>query len=359
MTDKLSGTCHPPRSMLIVLMGSMGDVIRGLCLVAHLKSFLPGLHLTWLVEPQWAALVRFHPLVDRIIVFDRPQPISGVYRLWKALSEIHFDVTLDLQRHLKSGFFSKLSGAPRRIGFHRQNTKERNWLFNNEHIPFFPDSIPKLVHYLSFARYLGLPEPETLDFGFSRLTSTDAPRSVQNLAPPLISIVMGSSWESKDWFFEGYRGLLTEILDTRKESVILLGDRSKEKEAARLSEQMASPRVLNLVGKTTLLELAATLKKSVVAVGPDSGPGHLSAAVGTPYVSLFGPTSPDRVVPYGCRHLVVAVDLDCAPCNQRRCSKKDRPCMKKITVNMVVEKIATARHTGLLPSLGNISNDRR
>ncbi len=57
--------------------------------------------------------------------------------------------------------------------------------------------------------------------------------------------------------------------------------------AASLSEKVKSPRLINLVDKTSILELVAVPKVAVASVGPDSGPGHLAAAVGTPYVSIF------------------------------------------------------------------------
>ncbi len=86
--------------------------------------------------------------------------MSAVRRLYKDLRQDRFDITLDLQRILKSGFFSLLSGAGRRIGFHRRNAKEFNWIFNNEHIAYFSDDLPKIRHYLKFTEYLGLPEPD-------------------------------------------------------------------------------------------------------------------------------------------------------------------------------------------------------
>ena len=61
-------------SILIILMGSLGDVVRGLYLVPHIKSTLPASRITWLIEPQWAELVGFHPQIDNLIVFDRPFP---------------------------------------------------------------------------------------------------------------------------------------------------------------------------------------------------------------------------------------------------------------------------------------------
>jgi ADP-heptose:LPS heptosyltransferase len=99
---------------------------------------------------------------------------------------------------------------------------------------------------------------------------------------------------------------------------------------------------MNLVCKTSLLELVAILKAAAVGVGPDSGPGHLAAAVGTPYVSLFGPTSPKRVAPYGSEHLVVESGVSCAPCYKKECPGLEKLCMRLVTVEAVEEKLSEA-----------------
>lgn len=330
-------------SILIILMGSLGDVVRGLCLVAHIKNDLPGSRVTWLVEPKWAELVSLHPQIDKMVVFNRPKGILAVWDLYKKLAQEQFDITLDLQRHFKSGFFSLLSSAKRRIGFNRRNTKEFNWLFNNEQIDFFSDELPKLRHYLKFTEYLGLSEPTSLEFGFSSLDlKATAPSIVAEISDPFIAVVMGSSWESKDWFFEGYYRLVKNIIFSGKRQVVLIGDGSKVTSAATLSKKIDSSRLINLVGKTSLPELAAVLKAAAVGVGPDSGPGHLSAAVGTPYVSLFGPTSPKRVAPFGSEHLVVQSGVRCAPCYKKRCPGLDRLCMRRVSVEAVEKKLSKA-----------------
>jgi ADP-heptose:LPS heptosyltransferase len=95
-------------SILIILMGSLGDVARGLGLVSHIKAHLPESRITWLVEPKCAALVGLHPQIDHIIEFERKRSVAAVWDLFKELNQKHFDITLDLQRILKSGFFSLL-----------------------------------------------------------------------------------------------------------------------------------------------------------------------------------------------------------------------------------------------------------
>ena len=330
-------------SILIILMGSIGDVARGLCLVSHIKNHLPDSRVTWLVEPICSEVVRLHPRIDKMIVFNRPRHMLGIRDLHKDLSREHFDITLDLQRHLKSGFFSFLSGAKRRIGFNRRNSGEFNWIFNNEHIPYVRDELdlPKLRHYLKFTEYLGLPEPASLDFGFSCLDEkSHLPDIVAKIGKPFIAMVMGSSWESKDWFFERYYELVKDMLSSMKCPVVLLGDGSQVSSATKLSQNIGSHELINLVGKTSIPELVAVLKAASAGVGPDSGPGHLSAAVGTPYVSLFGPTSPKRAAPYKCEHLVVQPGINCVSCYKKKCPDLDRLCMRRISVESVLEKLS-------------------
>ena len=123
---------------------------------------------------------------------------------------------------------------------------------------------------------------------------------------------------------------------------MLLGDRSKAAEADALTRAVNHPRVVSLAGKTSLLELVAVLKAADACVGPDSGPAHLAGAVGTPYVSLFGPTCPVRVAPYGSEDLVVRAESACpqAPCYQKRCVAPR--CMSAIGADPVMEKLAVA-----------------
>ncbi len=327
-------------SFLIILMGSLGDIVRGLCVATHIKKTLPNSKITWLVEPKWVELIEFHPFIDHVIVFNRAWNALGVIGLYRKLKQKHFDITLDLQRHLKSGFFSFLSRSSRRIGFNRHDSKELNWIFNNERIDCFGDDLPKFLHYLKFTRHLGLPEPNPIDFGFSDFNpDLYLPGDVSAMNKPFITVVIGSSWQSKDWFLEHYVELIRTILTSGRYAVVLVGDRSQQDTAESISTQVNSDNLVNLVNKTSLLELAAVLKKAKAGVGPDSGPGHIAAAVGTPYVSLFGPTPPGRVAPYGCDHLVVQTCAPCAPCNKKRCADHDDHCMRLITAKEVFKKL--------------------
>ena len=330
----------PGSSVLIVLMGSVGDVARGLPLVQKIRSQCPGVRITWLVEPKSHAVVTLHSNIDEVLLFHRGGGLSALFEIVRELRSRRFDIALDLQRHFKSGVFSRLSGARRIIGFNRSDAKEFNWLFSTERIRPLGDSIPKIDHYLEFLTHLGLEAGAPLDFGIrSRALSVELPAKFPKASPEKIGLVLGSAWESKDWVAEGYDGLVELLLARTTVTVVLLGDRSKVTLAEKLVAAHRSDRLVSLAGETSLAQLAGVIGNLTALCGPDSGPGHIAAALGVPYVALFGATDPVRTAPYGSEDLVIRSEIGCSPCYQRRCPGLNRLCMRVLSPTAVFGRL--------------------
>ena len=335
--------------LLIVLMGSLGDVVRGFSLLPPIKAAQPDWKISWLVEPASAQLVVEHPLIDRCIVFERQSPWSGALKLTKALRAEHFDLVLDLQRHFKSGVFSRLTGAPVRIGFNPKNTKEGNWIFNNQHVPFFPNDQSKIYNYQLFLDELNVPKLSPLQFGIEPLIGREL-KTIELPAQPYVGVVIGARWESKKWVLQGYAELIRRISAELRAVPVLLGSPSEREAAEQLAGiSLAGPAALNLVGKTNLLELLQILGRAECSVGPDSGPAHLAVAAGRPYVTIFGPTDPKRVAPYRAASYTVSAKIGCHPCWQKKCPGLDRLCMRLVSVDQVFEQVKRAMLQGLDP----------
>ncbi|MGH9792807.1 MAG: glycosyltransferase family 9 protein, partial [Candidatus Acidiferrales bacterium] len=96
---------------------------------------------------------------------------------------------------------------------------------------------------------------------------------------------------------------------------------------------------INLAGASSLLELAALMKKASLVISNDSGPMHLAAAVGTPVIGLFGRTDPRRVGPYGAGNVALKKPFDCSGCSRRACAR-EQSCLKLITVDDVLTAAA-------------------
>ncbi len=324
-----------PRNILVVLLGAIGDVVRGLAILAPLRKAYPDSKVTWLVEPLSAPLVKNCRYVDEVVVFKRRQK-GAVLEAIRDIRSQEFDLVLDMQRHLKSGLFSWIARANRSIGVNRRDSKEFNWIFHRERLNYFGESEPKQYQYMEFLNYLGVPWDRELEFGFV----PDRARGLELLGQPGgVGVVLGSSWPSKDWLASGYADLVSGLC-SRGERVVLLGDNK----AAALGEKLTelSPHTLNLCGKTKVVELVHVLSLLDCAVGPDSGPGHIAAALGVPYVGLFGPTSARRVGFYKNYERSVSFPIGCAECYRKVCPGLDKICMRLISPKMVEERVLEA-----------------
>ena len=341
MSGSLSEVTQPksPR-ILIVLLGALGDVVRGLAVVGAIKSHLPDAKISWLVEPASAGIVELNPGVDEVIVFKRKEGLRGVVDVVSQLRKRRFDVTLDMQRHLKSGLFSWVSRAPKRIGFHPSDTKEGNWLFNNTYIESRGDGHSKIDHYLAFVDCMGLKKPAEVDAGLSHITLSSVGGDLSRaLSTSYVGLILGSSRYSKDWPEEGYQALLERFDVAGIDQVVLLGDKTKVEMASRLEGRPARIAIVNAVGKTSLRELVAIIHGAKACVGPDSGPGHIAGALGVPHVTLFGPTPSSRNAPRGSEDLSVVSSIGCSPCRRKVCPGLDKLCMRLISPDAVLAKV--------------------
>ncbi|HEY7553503.1 MAG TPA: glycosyltransferase family 9 protein [Candidatus Binatia bacterium] len=334
-----------PKKILILLHGSIGDVTRALPLAGLLRRRFPKANLAWSVEPAALPLVELCRAVDEIILFDRPRGVTAFWRFLNVIRARRFDLVLDLQRHLKSGLISRWSGAPDRLGFHRSDAKEFNWLFNNRYIAATGNNTPKILHYMKFAEYLGI-DPRPIEWNL-QLTAEDYGRAERLLGGARRDIgvlFVGSRWESKLWFAAQIAAAAAEIRRRHGLDVVFLGA-SADRALGNEAQARVQGNVINLVGRTSLRDAVAIIARARFCLGPDTGLMHIAAALGTPVISLWGATDPARTGPYGFGDLVILGKADCSPCYRKRCSI-GRICMQSIDVGAILAMIdkALARH---------------
>ena len=332
-TDKFE-----PRRILIVLHGSIGDVTRALPLAESIRRAFPRAYLAWSVEPACFPLLQGNSSIDEIIVLERRRWWKNAIPFLARVRAGKFDLVLDLQRLFKSGFIGWWSGAARRVGFHRRDSKEFNWIFNNLHIPAYGEKIPKIEHYLKFADYLGIGHIP-LEWHFN--LTPDEDRSITGhlsvIGGAFAALFVGTRWESKQWFPEQMSECADKLQGDYGLDVVLLG--SKEDQPLAQAVMACSKRkLLNLVGRTTLREAIGIIQRARIAIGPDTGLMHIAAALRIPVISLWGATSPQRTGPYGYSDLVLQGTAPCVPCQRRNCSI-GRVCLKSITSEQIGAKI--------------------
>jgi len=317
--------------LLIVLTGALGDVVRGLELAKIIKNSSNEIEITWLIEDKWKDILNLSSFIDKRIVFHRKNGASGFITVLKELKSEKFDICFDLQRNLKSGIFSLFSFAKKRVGFAKNNSKEFNFLFNNNFICYKEElSTNKLDHYKEFLNYLNIDKINDLN----KCSSLDKVEPL-NINQEYLAIILSSSWESKNIKNKTYFSIIERILNKSDLEIHLLGTFQDLELGDLILEKFKDKRIKSLINKTDLSKLTSTLKFAKLAFGPDSGPAHICSAVLTPYISLFGPTSKIRTAPINYINLSLNTNLSCAPCYKRKCPLKTNACMDLINEDMV------------------------
>ncbi|HEX6040466.1 glycosyltransferase family 9 protein [Longimicrobium sp.] len=325
----------------IVMMSAIGDAVHALPVVNSLRATVPGVHITWFIQPGPHALVANHPAVDEFIVFDRKKGWGAFQEIRRATRGKRYDLVIALQVYLKAGLVTALLRSPRKLGFDKERARDANWLFTTEQIPARGQRHVQ-DQYFEFLEYLGVPP--LLEW---KLGPTDAERAryADALPPsdkPTVAMVVGTSKPGKEWPAERYAALVDRLEGEMGVRTVLVGGRSaRELAAAAAIKATAKHPPLDLL-EWDLRKLVYLLDTVDVLVSPDTGPLHIGVALGTPTVSLMGYTNPKRVGPYH-RFGELMVDAYGDPGEDYPISAEYRPGrMERITPEEVARKVALA-----------------
>ncbi|MES2524375.1 MAG: glycosyltransferase family 9 protein [Gemmatimonadota bacterium] len=288
----------PPQRVCIVMMSAVGDVVHVMPIIHALKAHAPATHITWVLQPGPATLVRGHPLVDEIILFDRSRGWKAFLDVRRQLARRRFDLVLALQVYFKAGLIAGFTQAPVILGFDRARARDANWLFTSHRIP--PHAGQHVQdQYFEFLDALQVPH------GVPQWTLgpwNEEERQWQRLfhagfTRPIAPIVVATSKADKDWMPERWAEVCHILWDEFRLQPVLVGGRSEREVVAESVILRDAPMAHSALG-SGLRRLAAILDGAAVALSPDTGPLHLAVALRTPVISLMGYTNPKRVGPY-------------------------------------------------------------
>ena len=330
------------KNILIIKPSSFGDVIQTLPVAARLREAWPSARISWLVNSQYARLLRNNPCIDHLYPFPRdlwrahrnfPGAVASFIRLCTQLYRARFDAVLDLQGLLRSGILTAATGAPLRAGF--ANARECAHFFYTLKVTVPQGEMHSVDRYLLVASALGCSGTGVrFPLGGGEEEEGGADEFLRAFLPPrggpLIALSPSARWKTKRWPLE-YYAALGDFLAERGARIVVIGGGSGE--GKKVTGLMRAP-VLAADGIDDPLKLAALLNRMDLLISNDSGPMHLAAAVGTTVIGLFGPTNPRRTGPYGAKHRSVCAPVECSPCYRRECERESE-CMRMITVERV------------------------
>ena len=339
----MSPAATPPIAPLgrvgIVMMSAVGDAVHVLPVINAIKRERPASHVTWILQPGPATLVRGHPAVDEILLFDRARGAAAYRDLRRQLETRPFDVVLALQVYFKAGLVTSMTRAPVKLGFDRARARDLNWLFTTHRIPAAPMQHVQ-DQYLEFLRPLAI-EPEPIEW---RLGPWPEERAWQRdfFAPmtrPVASIVVATSKPEKDWAPERWAEVCDALWHDFGLQPVLVGGRStRELAAEQVIRSRARVSPVSALG-SGLRRLVSIIDGSALVLSPDTGPLHMTVALDRPVVSLIAYSNPKRVGPYR-KFRDLMIDAYGDPGEDYAVSMENRPGrMPRITVRQLLEKV--------------------
>ncbi|MBI4618816.1 MAG: lipopolysaccharide heptosyltransferase II [Desulfobacterales bacterium] len=325
----------------------IGDVILTFPAIATIRKNFPKSYIATLSRPWVAPLLENNPEVDEVIIYDHKEIHNGMLgklRLAKALREKGFDLAVLFQNAFDAALIAFLAGIPIRAGY---NTDARGPLLTNKVI------LDKAVlkkhqshYYLEMLKAVGMdivddhPAIEVSDEARKRATEILDSFNIQE-SELLIGINPGAYFGSaKRWLPERY-ALLSDMINKDFGGKILLFGSGEEKAISEMILSIAKSDVIDLVGKTSLLETMALIEKCSLFITNDSGLMHLAAALKIPLIAIFGSTDPVTTSPLGSSSVIVRKEVSCSPCLKKECPT-DHQCMRLIEVGDVYQHVKQA-----------------
>ena len=333
-------------NILIVKLSAIGDVIHALPVSYALRRSYPDAHITWVVEPTALELVKHNPCVDEVIIFQKKafKTFKGFKEnfmpLYRKLHERRYDISLDLQGLFKSAAVVLTAGAKRKLGCADMRegsgliSKSIQGAHKNGHI---------VDRNLDVAAAIGC---DTKDVFFPLVNTKAEQQFVKELlqqngigaTDKYIVFAVGTNWPNKCWPVQHFAELADDLYQLNIKAVLAGFGAADEIKAKGIAEKCKSGNIVNLIGKTSLMQTAQLLRSACAVIGGDTGNLHMAAAVNTPAIMLMGPTDPVRNGPYNQSSNVILAGHDCDGCWKRVC-KKNIDCLAVIKPQQVLEKI--------------------
>ena len=322
------------KNILIIKPGAMGDLLHLTPTIRGLRRRFPHARVDILVGSTASIdLFRHHPDITDILVYDRRgehRSFNALIALWKKIRGRSYDLVINFQRsNLKTWFLASAALPCKILIYHKTRTRGVHAVRD---------------HFKTVASLGVSADGDDLDLYLAEDDCRYAATTFESHGldkHPVVALNPGASNLIKCWSVQKFAALGDRLMDELGVNVVIVGGGGERGLAQDLCARMRI-KPLNLVEKTSMLQLGAFLSKCALLVSGDTGPLHMATAVGTPVVALFGSIDPERTGPVGLGHRVIRhAEIGCVPCNAKKC---DNPyyleCMERISVDEVFTAVA-------------------
>lgn len=280
-------------------MSAIGDVCHVVPVVHTLQRAYPHCRLTWIIGTREAELVDGLPGIE-FIRFDKAAGLRSYWDLQRRLQSRQFDLLINFQNSWRANGVSLCISSPVRLGFDIKQTRDAQWWFTNQRIPH-TGKRHILEMFFAFPEFLGVRDRELRwDIPIPESALALASRLIPDHTPTMIlSPCSNPRFRNyRNWRPDRYGIIARYAREHHGLRTLITGSSSDVERRYAQAIRDTSPEAIDLTGQTRLKELLALLSRASFLLCPDSGPAHMATAVGTPVISLFATTNPDRARPY-------------------------------------------------------------
>lgn len=345
----------PPKRVLLFRLERIGDLLMTLGAIGAIRARLPVAELRLVVGSWNVPLAHCVPAVDAVETFDVPwlsrerpgstlRAAAAQSAAWRRQG---YDLAINFEPDIRSNALVAASGARRRVGYVSGGGGSflTDALDYDQTIHSAVNAQRLVDHVLPAERYpVAGKASNRIPFLIPRAARETADRllAAHDGGEPLVGINPGAGRLIKEWPPERFAAVAATLATGDGATIVLLGGEGDRQQAASVRRALP-PHVplIDLVGKTPLVELAVVLARLSVLITGDTGPAHLAATVDTAVVTLFGPTDPNRYAPLTPHAEVVHADLWCRPCGRlrrppKRCTHGAPDCLTGVDTEAVV-----------------------
>lgn len=307
--------------ILFITLSNIGDVILTLPALDYLRKHFPEAKITVMVAKRPAEIFQNNPAVERVIVYDKYSGLKEKIGLFMGLMKEGFDLVADLRNSFFGAFLpvrykiSPFLSLPKSI----KHMQARH-LYKVQSIKFKTRDIHSL-DIVQKVLYIGREEQSYIEAGLEAAGIKPSDR--------LVVVSPGARSQTKRWGRDNFSDLCKQLLEDNSVRIVLVGEASDKEISSYLNERSLH-RLLDLTGKTTILELAALLKKASLLITNDSAVLHLGSYLDLPSLAIFGPTSELKYGPWTDRSGVVKRQIPCRPCEKAQCRFNSLECLALI-----------------------------
>ena len=277
----------------IVKLSALGDIVHAMVILQFIKKHYPDSEIDWIVEKRFQGVLENNPHINQIHIvnLNEAKKQKSLKLLFKELIKVRkygkYDLIIDAQGLLKSAIVVRLMKGIKTVGFDKKSIRERlaSYIYNQKvAIGYDKNSIERYVKLVSEALRIQITRDDLINKELYLFSES------KFLIPqtPYIVMVVGSTWESRNYPIEKY----VQVANAIKKDCMVVWGNEQEKEKAEWMRNKS--KYIQVMPKLSLDDLKRVISHSSLLIGNDTGPSHMAWALNRPSITLFGPTPIER-----------------------------------------------------------------